>query len=114
MATVTLNPDVAVEAGLAANYNSGLSNANTYKFRNNGRTLLHFKKSGANACTVTIASQSSVRGHAVAGETVNVPATTGDVFVGPLTKDIYADINGDTSFTLSEVTGLTVAVIQLP
>jgi hypothetical protein len=114
MATVVLVPDVAVEAGIAANYNSGLNTGNTYKFRNNGRTMLHFKKSGANACTVTIAAVAAIRGHAVAGETVTVPATTGDVFVGPLTKDIYADVNGDTTFTVSEVTGLTVAVIQLP
>lgn len=114
MATVVLNPDVVAEAGVAANYNSGLLTANTYKFRNNSKTILHFKKSGASPCTVTVASPLLVRGHAVAAATVNVPATTGDVFVGPFSHDVYDDGNHDVSFTLSEVTGLTVAVLQLP
>jgi hypothetical protein len=114
MATVVLNPDLAVEAGVAPTYNGGLSVANTYKFRNNGKTLLYFRKTGAGACAVTIASPLTVRGHAVAAQTVNVPATTGDVVCGPFARDVYDDINGDCTFTLSEITGLTVAVIQLP
>lgn len=114
MATVVLNPDVVTEAGLAANYNGGLSLANTYKFRNNGKTLLHFKKTGAGICAVTVAPSAVVRGHAVAAAPFNVPATVGDVFVGPFAPDLYNDVNNDVSFTLSEITGLTVAVIQLP
>jgi hypothetical protein len=113
MATVVLQPDVVTESGKAATYNGGLSLANTYVFRNNGKTLLHFKKTGAGICAVTIASPKTVKGHAVAAATVNVPATTGDVFVGPFDHEIYDDINHDVSFSLSEVTGLTVAVIQL-
>lgn len=114
MATVTLNPDIAVEAGVAPTRTGALSTGNTYKFRNNGKTLLHFRKSGANACTVTLTAQGTVRGHALANQTVNVPATTGDVIVGPFPRDIYDDSNHDVSFTVSEVTGLDVAVIQIP
>lgn len=114
MATVVLAPDIAVEAGVAAIYTGGLSLANTYKVRNNGKTILHFKKSGAGICAVTVASPLLVRGHAVSADVFNVPATTGDVFAGPFAADLYNDVNGDLSFTLSEITGLTVAVIQLP
>lgn len=114
MATVVLNPDVAVEAGAAVTYNAGLSLANTYKVRNNGKTILHFKKTGAGICVVTVAATALVRGHTVANDTVSVPATTGDVFAGPFAPDLYNDVNGDMSFTLSEITGLTVAVVQLP
>lgn len=113
MATVVLTPDVSTEAGLAANYNGGLSTGNTYKFRNNGKTFLHFKKTGANACTVTINSPVTLKGHAVAAQTVVVPATTGDVHIGPLAAEVYDDLSHDVSFTVSEVTGLSVAVISL-
>ena len=114
MATVTLTPDIAVEGGVAPTRTGSLNTGNTYKFRNNGKTILHFRKSGANACIVTITPASTPRGHALANETVNVPATTGDVVIGPFARDIYDDVNHDVSFTVSEVTGLDVAVIQIP
>lgn len=114
MATVTLTPDIAVEAGVAPTRTGSLNISNTYKFRNNGKTLLHFRKSGANNCTVTITPAQVVRGKAIANQTVAVPATTGDVIVGPFSRDVYDDVNHDVSFTVSEVTGLDVAVIQIP
>lgn len=113
MATVALAPDVMTEAGVAVNYNALLT-ANTYTFRNNGKTLLYFKKTGVNPCTVTINSPKTVKGHAIAAQTVVVPASTGDVHIGPFPADVYDDINHDVSFTVSEVTGLTVAVMQIP
>lgn len=114
MATVVLQPDVLSDAGQAPTENTPLNAANTYKFRNNGKTILHFKKTGANACTVSVNVQATPRGHAIAAETVNVPANTGDVFVGPFPSDLYDDVNHDVSFTVSETTGLTVEVLQLP
>src|SRR5581483_1688841 len=114
MATVVLVPDVLTDAGLAPTRNAGLSNANTYKFRNNGKTFLHFRKTGANACTVTLVAQGTLRGKAITNPTVNVPANTGDVMIGPFPYDVYNDTNHDVSFTLSEVTGLDVAVVAIP
>lgn len=114
MAIVPLTPDIVVEAGVAATYTGGLSTGNTYTFRNNGKTLLHFKKTGAGICAVTLVSPATVRGHAVAAGSASIPATTGDKFVGPFPSDIYDDGNHDVSFTLSDITGLTVAVIQIP
>lgn len=114
MATVTLTPDVMTEAGVAVNYVGSLSTSNTYQFRNNGKTILHFKKTGANPCTVTVNSPQTVRGHAVAAATVVVPATTGDVHIGPFPADVYDSLTHDVTFTLSEVTGLVVGVMQIP
>ena len=113
MATVAFSPDIVTEAGVAANYNSGLSTGNTYTFRNNGKTLLHVKNAGASPCTVTINSPQTVRGHAVAAQTV-VVAAGADKFIGPFAHDVYDDINHDVSFTLSFVTSVTVAVVQQP
>jgi hypothetical protein len=46
----------------------------------------------------------------------SVPATTGDKSsIGPFARDVYDDVEPRRlSFTLSEVTGLDVAVIQIP
>jgi hypothetical protein len=112
MADVTLAVQDIVKTGLAAVYTGSLSTANTYKFANDGRTILHFKKSAAVICTVTLPTPGTVDGLAITDRTVAVPATTGDKFIGKLSKDVYNDANGYASFTLSDVDGLTVAVLK--
>ena len=109
--------DVAVEkitrAGIDAADTGSLSVSDTYKVLNNGRTFLHFKKTGAGACTVTFISPRTVDGLALADPTVVVPATTGDVMVGPFETESFNDSVGKLAFTLSEITALTVAVLRL-
>lgn len=112
MADVTKAPEDVDRDGLAATYNSGLSTADTYVIENNGRVILHFKKTGAGACTVTLKTPGLVDGLAVADRTVNVPATTGDVFVGPFPREEYNEA-GSLKVTLSEVTGLSFAVLRI-
>lgn len=112
MANITLNPQQLAQAGIAPSYTGSLSVSDTYFVRNNGKTFLHFKKTGANPCTVTIVTPGTVRGLAIADQTFVVPATTGDMMV-PLDPSLYDDVNHDVSFTVSEVTGLSVAAIQL-
>lgn len=114
MAQIRLNPERTDPAGLAATYNSGLTTTDTYLVRNDGKTFLHCKKSGAGICTVTVQTGQTVRGLAVADVTIAVPATTGDRFIGPWPGDLYDDPNHDVLVTFSDVTGLTVAVLQLP
>jgi hypothetical protein len=62
---------------------------------------------------VTIDTPNTVDGHAVAQQTVTVPATTGDVFAGPFPKSVYNDSQGDLTFTLSDVDGLTAAALEI-
>jgi len=113
MAEVTLTPERVLKDGLAATYTGSLSTSNTYLVRNNGRVVLHFKKGGAGDCTVTVQTPKTVAGLAVAENTFSVPATTGDIFAGPFPQSIFNDSAGDLRFTLSEITGLTVAVLQI-
>lgn len=113
MADVILAPQKLSDAGVAPTYTGSLSVANTYIVRNSGRVFLHFKKTGAGANTTTVQTPKTVGGLAVADRTVNVPGTTGDVMVGPLSPDLYNDAIGDLRFTLSEITGLSVAVLEL-
>lgn len=113
MAEVRLTVEKVVPGGLAATYNSGILVANTYLVRNDGQTILHFKKSAAVDCVVTIQTPITVGGLAVAEQTVTVPATTGDKFIGPFPRNIYNDSSQDLKFTVTDVDGLTVAVLEL-
>jgi hypothetical protein len=92
-----------------------LNVVDTFVFSNDGRTVLHFMKSGAGACTVTISTPGTVDGLAVADRTVTVAATTGDVVIGPFPPDTYntPGLSTFAGFTVSEVTGLTVAILRL-
>ncbi len=113
MSDVRLTPERILPIGLGATYTGSLSTSNTYQVRNTGRTFLHFKKSGAGACVVTIETPVTIGGLAVAEQTVSVAASTGDEFIGPFPTNIYNDGSHDVRVTLSEITGLTVAVLEL-
>jgi hypothetical protein len=113
MADVTLNAEEITRAGIDAT-DTALNTTDVYKVPNDGRIFLHFKKTGAGAATITITTPNTVDGLALADRTVNVPATTGDVCVGPFPRADYNDSQGRISFTASEATGLTCAVLRLP
>ncbi len=102
-----------LKSGLTATYTaSGLLSTNTYKVRNDGKVLLHFKKTGAGSCTVTITTPNTSQGLAIADQTVSVPATTGDVFIGPLAPSLFNDGSSDVAFTISDTVGLSFAVFR--
>ena len=113
MADRRLTVEPMVMGGIAATYNGTLLVADTHLVRNNGKTFLHFKKAGAGDCLVTVQTPPTVAGLAVAELSFTVPATTGDIFAGPFPPSIFNDSIQDLKFTLSEITGLTVAVMKL-
>jgi len=115
MGDVRLTVQKVLKAGLDLTDVGGLAVAatSTYLVRNDGRTFLHFKKTAAVICTVTIQTPATLGGYAVADQDVVVPATTGDIHCGPFPKRIFNDGNNDLKFTLSDVDGLTVALAKL-
>ncbi len=113
MADRTLTPQVMTDTGVAPTYTGSLLTADTHIVRNNGRMFLHFLKTGAGACTVTVQTPATMGGKAVAETTFSVPATTGDVMAGPFPDRLYNDGSNDMRFTLSEITGLSVAVVSV-
>lgn len=116
MAVVALNATLSiVDTGLTLAYQGSLSATDTYTFPNDGKTFLHCKKSGAGSCTGTVVTPATFRGKAIVDTTFTVPATTGDVMIGPFPPDLYSDpATGLVTVSFSEITGLTVAVIRLP
>ncbi len=113
MAEVRIEPQKILKSGIIPSYTGSLLTTNTYLVRNNGRIALHFKKSGAGDCVVTLQTPVQVSGLDVAENAVTVPATTGDKLIGPLPPSVFNDGLQDARFTLSEITGLTVAALEL-
>ena len=100
-----------IRAGIVPTYNAASAGGDS--FPNDGGTLLHFKNTNAAARNVTIATQITVDGKAVADDVINIPATTGDKMVGPFPSGIYNDVNGRVQLTYDAATNLTVAVMRL-
>ena len=114
MATeIRITPARVVRAGLTAAYTTGVVAAtSTYVMRNDGKTIIRFYKTGANACTVSFTAQNN-KGLTVAAATVTVPATTGDVFAGPFETGVFNDAFGDLRFSLSEATAIFFEALSL-
>ena len=112
MPDVTLAAQKIVRAGLVPTYTTPLLTTNNYKFKNDGKTFLHVKKTGAGACDCTFTTPRTVGSLAIADPVVQVPATTGDKMIGPFEPDLFNDGDGNVTVTFSEITGLSAAVIQ--
>lgn len=84
------------------------------QFANTGREYIHVKNTNAATRTVTVNSQRVCDqgfDHDVA---VVIPATTGDILIGPLPTERFNDANGNALITYSAVTGVTIGVFKLP
>jgi hypothetical protein len=109
MADTRYAPLRASEWGLTTAYTSGIIVGTTdFVCKNDGNTRIHVKKSGAGVCSMIIKTPQKIRGTLdVSENTVSIPASTGDVMIGPFPPAQYNDGNGDMRFNFSEVTGLT-------
>ena len=112
MVDVTLAIQAAGPAGVTPTRNA-IGTGNDYLVRNSGRIALLFEKSGSGNATITVKTPAQLGGLAVAERTFVVPATTGDVTAAKFPPAIYNDSNGDLSFSTSEGTGLTCAVLAV-
>lgn len=107
----TLTPQVVSLAGLAPAY--GAAAAST-KIPCGERTFLHVKNAAGSSMTVTVAATAKVRGQAAADLVITVPATTGDMMIGPVTADLFAGAaDGLAAITYSSTTSVTVAALRI-
>lgn len=113
MADVRIAVEKVLPGGLTATYTGSLSVSDTYMVKNDGKTILHFKKSAAVIANITIETPVTVDGLAVAERAVAIPATTGDKFLGPFPTRVYNDTSGDLRFASDDIDGLTVAVLRI-
>ena len=112
MADVTLTRQQVDRDGLAPSY-TALDNVDTYFVDNaSGDVFVHFKNTGGSASTVTFDITKTVAGLSVTDPTVTVPATTGDLMVGPFPVE-WETTGGDIKFTQDQASGVTAANIRL-
>ena len=98
--------------GADPTYTGSLSTGNVYQFPNDGKTFIHVKNGGGSSDTVTIVSQNSEDGLAVADRTVVV--TNGEErMIGPFLPHVYNDGDGLVNFSHSFITSVTQAVFSL-
>ncbi len=90
---------------------TGLSTSNTYKFRNNGKVLLLFEKTGSGTAVITVVTPGTSSGLAIADVTVNIPEINGDVVIGPFQSSLFNDSSADVSFTIPDTAGLSFAAV---
>jgi hypothetical protein len=83
-----------------------------------GRVLLHFKNTNASPAVVSISSPVTVQNMTVGPLVINVPATTGEVFVGPLDKAAFGQPVGSADagrahMTYTNASNLTCQVMSI-
>jgi len=54
-----------------------------------GKTILHFRNTNAAPRVVTVVTQPTVDGAAIAEKTFTVAATTGEIIIGPFDPNVY-------------------------
>jgi hypothetical protein len=85
-------------------------------FPNDGKTFLWFQNDhAADPRTVTVVTQKTVDGKAVADDAIAVTAANDIAFIGPFPPSIYNDANGRVQVTYSDAgADIQVGAIRLP
>ena len=109
MATLTVQE--ISRSGITPSYGAAAGGGD--QFPNDGRTYLHIKNGGGSSITLTVATQMTVDGKAVADDAITVTNAQERV-VGPFPPGIYNDANGMVQLTYSGVTSVTVGAFRLP
>lgn len=108
MAILTPTPAARAGINLAGVACSGGGDS----FLNTGREVAVLVNASGSPITLTLVTQDTVDGRAVADRTVSLAAGA-TVAVGPFPPGIYNDTGGYVQMTYSGVTTLTVTVLQV-
>jgi hypothetical protein len=106
---IALESKAAVSVATLANADG----TNGNKFAANANTLLRVKNAAGAPITVTVKTNRSVEGLAVANDTFTVAATTGDVIYSGFSNIFHQNDQGQVWIEFSSGTSVTVQVIQL-
>lgn len=106
----TLATQQIAQSGLAPTYGAAAGGGD--KFTPGDRTFLHVKNTGGATRTVTIDSKVLSSWGTDVNLAVVIPATTGDMMIGPLPAQRFAGSDGFGDISYDAVTGVTIAVVS--
>jgi hypothetical protein len=115
MPRTALNPQTVTIAGLTPAYTA--ANVDGHSIVTNGRQFLHVKNGGGAPITVTVQTPVTVKGRAVAEDTVTV-TNAQERMIGPFTVGVHDQASGadrgKVYVDFSAITSVTVAAITVP
>ncbi len=92
--------------------NTGATPAASDTFGNSGKQFLYIYNGNGATCTVTVTSQPTIDGLAVADLTVSI-LTTAAKLIGPFPTNVYNDANGLVTVVCSVTSSVTILVLSL-
>ncbi len=110
MAREELTAQRIQRTGLSTAYTAAI--ADGHKFLFDKQVFVHIKNTNGSSRTLTIQTPGTVDGLAVADRTVTIPATTGDVMVGPF-SDKYLQSDDMVYIDYSDTAGVTAGIFRL-
>ncbi len=114
-AVATETPQDISRVAITASYTAMTSASDGVDFANNGRIMIHVKSVYTALQEITVETGATFFGYAIADLTFEIPASTGESFVGPFPTNVFNDSSGNVNvkavgalFPLS----ITVAAIR--
>jgi len=108
----TLTPQVITLLGITPSLEAAAAGGD--EFVNSGRDFIHIKNGDAAAMDVTIDSQVDCNQGVDHDIVVNIPATSGEKFIGPFPKSRFNDPGNKVQISYSAVTSVTIGIVRLP
>ena len=100
-------------AGLTPSYIN--ASADGHYIPNDGRVVIRIKNTNAAARTAIAQTPgNSGSGQAIADQNANVPATTGDILMGPFPLSQFNDMQGRLYLSFSATAGVSFCPMRLP
>lgn len=116
MVDVLLTREQILVGGLVPT-NTSIDATDVYFVENQvGQVFLHFLNTGGSISVVTFDTTQQIGGLDIEDPIVNIPATTGDVMIGPFPSTYEGKggvRDGQIKFSQDQATGVTVAVLRL-
>ncbi len=90
----------------------------TTRYLSDGIDYIHIKNSNVSTRTITVISTADIRqtvpvGMAASNTVVTVPASTGNMKIGPFPISGYGDIMNYITYVLSDTAGITVGIFEI-
>lgn len=106
-----VSPETVQIAGTAATYNAASAGGDKVS-RPGNNVVIHVKNGSAGSINCTVVTPGTIAGQAIGDVVVAVPAG-GERFIGPLTRQYFANSDAQVDLTWSASASVTFAVIDV-